>query len=298
MTILHRCRTMMVIICAVALTACATFSRKPSDVETPTSFQAEPVPMATLVANYGKAERNAWIEANLVRIDAAYYASEKRLQDKRTRLNITTSTAALIFNIASSLTPSAGVKANYVAANSLATGAATIADREQFLEQTVATLISAMRARREQAFAVVRVGMTKEKDEYLLSDAHRDLLAYSAAGTLQQGMKFVVETTEKQADETVKEAKDKVAKAVEYTEEERQLTNCISRSLETREVEELPMLREAALAHGVQISGRESLSDTVNKISDSMFNRPPESQRGLYAIMSKKGLLLDPCPEY
>ncbi|QWP76683.1 hypothetical protein J5226_24420 [Lysobacter sp. K5869] len=269
-----------------------------SKVDKPAQAQSPPVPPAALVAAYTMESRNAWIESMLIKIDADYFGVERKLQDKRTRLNIGASTAALLFNVASSLTGSAGVKANYVAANSLATGTQNIVTKEEFHDQTVATLVAAMRARREQAFATIRIGMTKPTGEYLLAEAHRDLLAYEAAGSLQQGMKFVVEVTEKQAAQAVDQSKQDIAEAVAYTEEERQLTYCVSMSLDALTDAQLPALRELATKFKANADANAKLDATRDAISIGMTNRPAKYQRDLYAAMQTKGLLLNPCPRY
>lgn len=285
--------------CVVAMAGCATFGGSPtSKVENPPLAQSPAIPVTTLVGKYDRVTRNAWIESTLVAIDIAYYDRERKLQEKRTRLNVGTSTAALLFNVASTLTGAAGVKANYVAANSLATGTSNIITREEFHDQTVATLVAAMRARREQTFAIIRIGMTKPEGEYLLAEAHRDLLSYEAAGSLQQGMKFVVEVTEKKSEEAVEQSKDAVNKAVAYTEDERQLTYCISASLQALNQAQLRPLNEVTLAHKVVVPAGADLKATINKISDAMFNQPAKYQRDLYALMSAKNLLIQPCPRY
>lgn len=299
---LSQCAPVFAASFVLLFSACSTLSQArsgSSEVQSPASMIPLPKEAGGQVpAGYDKVDRNRWIEANLIRIDADYYATEQKLQQKRTRFNIGTSTAALLFNVASSLTPSAGVKANYVAANSLATGTSTIVNRDQFFEQTVATLTAAMRAQREKAFAVVRIGMTKEADEYLVSEAHRDLLAYEAAGTLQEGMKFVLETTEQKAQEDVTKSQSAIQDAVAYTEDERQLTYCISMSLQALDATKLPALRDVGAAHDVEISDKASLDEAKELVSKSMLNRPPKYQRDLYAHLAEKKLALNPCPRY
>lgn len=280
-------------------TGCATGSRTKFHVQAPVS----PIPAAKsldylLEHGYSLQSRNGWIEQNVIRINASYYEFEADLQKSRSTLGIGTSTAALLFNVASSLTLSAGVKANYVAANSLATGTNQIVTREQFMEQTVSTLIAAMRGRRATAFAFIRIGMSKPEGEYTLSEAHRDLLDYASAGTLQEGMKFVLDTTEKASDASEEKASNEIERAVAYTDEERQLTYCISKSLQALRDDDLPRLRQLASDLKITTQAKDTTDILINKVSDQQDNSPAKYQRDLYALMEKRDLLLKTCPRY
>lgn len=278
------------------LNACVSIPPK-SKVDSPEAAVPTGRVSQLLLANYDQNARNAWIEFNLIQVDSAYYAYERNLQAARSRWNLSTATSALLFNIASSLTPSAGVKANYVAANSLATGANAIVSREEFFEQTVNSLVAAMRARRAEARKVIRIGMSRPVAEYGLSDAYQQLLEYENAGTVTQGMSFVVAATETASKEKVEEARQEIARAVVYSEEEQQLSYCVSESLDIGPATRTS-LGQLLASLGVQVDANASRDAMVKALSTARRNAPPTFERTLFDLMQARKLLLTPCPRY
>lgn len=279
----------------VLLSACAAVPRK-SAVDS-LGPQAKPAtPLTTLVGAYDQTSRNRWIEFNLIRIDEEYFAFEKRLQTDKTQWNVGASTAALLFNVASSLTGSAGVKANYVAANTLAVGANQIVSKEAFLEQTVSTLVVAMEGRRADTRKRVRIGMSRPIGEYTISDAYYDLLEYDNAGTLTQGMGFVTEATKKESEKQVQDANNEVRRAVLYSEDERQLSFCISESLDFRPID-AAALGKVLDQVKVEYKPGVDVDALVEALSAARDAAPASFQRDVHAAM-EANKLMQPCRRY
>lgn len=278
------------------LNACVSIPPK-SKVDSPEAAVPAGKVSQLLLTKYDESSRNAWIEFNLIQVDSAYYAYERNLQAARSRWNLSTATSALLFNIASSLTPSAGVKANYVAANSLATGANAIVSKEEFFEQTVNSLVAAMRARRAEARKVIRIGMSRPVAEYGLSEAFQQLLEYENAGTVTQGMSFVVAATETASKAKVEEARQEIVRAVVYSEEEQQLSYCISESLDIGPATRTS-LGQLLTTLGVQVDANASRDAMVTALSTARRNAPPTFERTLFDLMQARKLLLNPCPRY
>lgn len=281
---------------ALGLGACASMPRaQPID-----SIGASETPKFTVTSlikdGYTPDTRNAWIEFNLIRIDEDYARYEKRLRDLRTQWNVGTSTAALLFNVASSLTASSGVKANYVAANTLAVGANQVVSREEFLEQTVNTLVTAMEGGRAEARKRVRIGMTRDKVEYPVADAYHDLQAYWAAGTLTQGMNFTSDATQKRTDEEIKKADQELKQALIFSEEQLQASTCISKSLENRQMDAAE-LRKVLDAMGIKYAPADNLDALIAAMDDAREFDTAANEEKLFDLM-KTHNLLQPCRRY
>ena len=289
-------RTWFVACGLTLLSACASMPRTAAvDSLGPAAKPLKDV-AALLGAQYSKDDRNRWIEFNLIRIDGQYAIYEARLRALRTKWNVGTSTAALLFNVASSLTDSAGVKANYVAANTLAVGANQIVSKEEFLEQTVNTLVTGMQGRRAEMRKRVRIGMTRSPEEYTVSDAYTDLQAYDSAGSLTQGMNFVTDATKKETDDQVKQADAEVKKALIFSEEEKQLAFCISDSLEHRPLDAVALAKvldalEVKYPQGADADAMISSLDDAREFSTAAF------EKRLHQLMQTNNLL-KPCRRY
>lgn len=283
--------------CGLALVSGCASMPQSAAVDSLDATDAPAKRIATLLnIKYTKDDRNRWIEFNLIRIDDQYAVYETRLRQMRTTWNVGSSTAALLFNVASSLTDSAGVKANYVAANTLAVGANQIVSKEEFLEQTVNTLVTAMQGRRAEMRKRVRIGMTRKEDEYTLSDAYTDLQAYASAGTLTQGMNFVTEATKKEADGEVKKADAEIKQAIIFSEEELQLAFCISESLLNRPLDAVVLAKVLAALEVEYPQGADSdaLAETLAK---ARLHETAAFDKRLHKLMLDNNLM-QPCRGY
>ncbi len=169
---------------------------------------------------YSDVERNAWIEQHLIFVDRAYAQFVAGLQASRTGWGLGAGILDLAFGVASSLTPSAGVKANYAAASTLLTGSYAVITKEAFIEKTVSALVSAMDARRKAAVVQIRRGMLLDERAYTASAAHADLLEYQRASSLVGGLSFIETAAQKDIEKSV-------ADIGELTPEGRVLRVCV-----------------------------------------------------------------------
>ena len=293
-------RGIRIAILAVAAIASSCASVQPkSQVPYLAVTTNDPSMSGLLSGGYDQHKRNDWIEYNLIRIDSVYYDYERSLQNVRTQWSVGSAASALLLNVASSLTNSAGVKANYVAANSVATGLNQVSNQAQFFEQSVSSLVSAMRAQRAKAFVAIRTGMTKPEGEYTLSDAHRDLLEYERAGTLTQGMTFLTEATKDASAETVDAAKTEIMEAIEFSEDQRQHAFCVTQSLFGLGPAADADLRSVLTTLKVDLPkepgigpARQALAKSRDTAANVQFHVD------LFEAMKAKKLLIDPCPRY
>lgn len=181
------------------LAGCQTLSGIPkSAVKAPVinttdsfSLQSNCTGDSTLSYRYDKIQRNAWINATMGCITDNYNAFAVGLKRSEVGWGISTGILNLVFGVASSLTSSAGVKANYAAASLLVTGTNEVIDKEAFAERTVDALISAMNANRAKAMIPIVKGMGSDIDSYPIAVAHDHLCALQRAGSLMEGLQFV-----------------------------------------------------------------------------------------------------------
>jgi len=215
---------------------CTTLAGIPDRSVARPTFTATNTPMGTpsqtcektdVPMNYSAIQRNNWIEIYLACVDDYYDNFVKQLQQSKAGLAIGTGIMDLTFKVASSLTPSAGVKANYAAAGALLTGSYGVIDKEAFMEKTVSALTLAMDAKRAVAFVPIFRGMQGDRIEYPLSVAFRDLLAYQRAGSLVAGLSFVVAAADKQVDKS-NEAIKNIQDINPLTPEQRVFSSCLS----------------------------------------------------------------------
>lgn len=280
---------------ALIVAGCAGTARK-SPIEPIDSVQSKGI--LSLVGAYDEDARNAWMERNVIRIDEDFDRYRASLQRARTVSGTSSATVALLSNVASSLTQSAGVKANYVGLNGIATGVNDIAFKQKFMEQTVASLMAAMDGRRAEAYTRLRIGMLKSVREYTLADANRDVRAYAWAGRVEEGMSFVADATGTAAREAVAQSDQDIARVVSYTEAERQLSFCVSESLDRLGAKDLNAMKQVFLDLNLVVPAGADVAALVHAITVARLNSTPEFQRAVNAAMTSRHLLLDPCPEY
>lgn len=140
---------------------------------------------------YNEQQRNAWIDVTMGCITDNYNIFITELKRNEVVWGISTGILNLVFGVASSLTPSAGVKANYAAASLLVTGTNEVIDKEAFAERTVDALIAAMNANRSKAVVPIIRGMSAGVEDYPIALAQDHLYAFQRAGSLMEGLQFV-----------------------------------------------------------------------------------------------------------
>lgn len=284
-----------VVATVLGLQACATLQGMPAQsvaLQWPRSVN-DAVPLSNEIVRgregYSSEERNAWIEANLISVNKDYNAFVTNLQQNRAGWAIGTGILDLTFDVASSLTPSAGVKANYAAASALLTGSYAVIDKEAFLEKTVSALVSAMNARRKEALVAILAGMRLSTDQYPLAVAHEDLLEYQRSGSLLSGLSFV-ESASKEKEE---DAADAIKTATALNTSERSLRRCITLAVQAVPDAKKDQLKTAAGALDPTALGKSTLSEIRNVISSFRLNPDPSQDRQFHAELKKQNLIGD-----
>lgn len=223
----------------------------------------------SLPSNYDQVQRNFWIEVYLVCVDDQYDKFIEQLQQTKTQWAIGSGILDLTFKVASSLTPSAGVKANYAAAGTLLTGSYTVIDKEAFMEKTVSALTAAMDAKRKDALLPIFRGMQQAPTQYPVAVAFRDLLAYQRAGSLVAGLAFVETAAEKDVMESDKEIED-IQAIRSLSPIQRKRSECLSTVL-----------------NGLKASQRDSLLRAIRSL-DSSFAASKEPIEKLLELVQTK----------
>ncbi|HJU38534.1 MAG TPA: hypothetical protein VJ724_03105, partial [Tahibacter sp.] len=174
-------------------------------------------------------------------------------------------------------------------------GSLAIVNKEAFLEQSISTLVAAMRANRAKVYAVIRAGMAKQPGEYIISEAHKDVLEYLRAGTLTEGMTFVVAKTKETSEADIAQARADIESVVALSDVESRQAFCMSKSLEALG----PADRTRLLAVYRQVNPNPPdgpMQDIVDAFSRAYVNEP-QVIREYFAAMQRADLLLKPCPE-
>jgi hypothetical protein len=178
--------------CAFALlglTACATFRGAPAPLfdyqrlEQATAFQ--PDTLAEELANAGSVpERNAAIRKLLAASDFRYLDFRHDLVANRKHSLAAANGLLLAIDVASTLTESAGVKANYIALSSLVHGGENVFDKEYLFDRTLDALVTQMDANRKSKLVEITVAMGRSLEDYPGHVALADVVDYYQAGTL------------------------------------------------------------------------------------------------------------------
>lgn len=237
-------------------------------------------------------DRNEWIEKNLIAVDTAYDTFVVGLQKSRAGWGIGAGILDLAFGVASSLTPSAGVKANYAAASTLLTGSYAVINKEAFYEKTVNALVAAMDARRKDALVPLRKGMQLQLLAYPLSEAHEDMRAYQRASSLVGGLSFI----ETAAENKISEAEKAIEKLRPLNSvEDRMLRACVTDVLQSlSEAEHGTLLNVMKSIHG-DFEDHPTVGELLSAVSNTRFNPDPAYDRKLLAALDSAGLVAKKC---
>lgn len=277
-------RVLLIAACLL-LGACKTLSGMPrSSVTSPTIATAGAFTLpgncrksATLGDTYTKKQRNAWIETSIICVDDTYNKLATALQRNKAAWAIAGGILDLGLNVASSLTPSAGVKANYAAASTLLTGSRDIIDKEAFLKQTVAALTAAMNAKRKEVLVHILRGMQAETEEYPLAIAYGDLLAYQRAGSFLGGLSFVETASQEQLEDSIADIED-IAEVEEMSEAAIVIRGCLTKFLQKMPETEHTKLFASIQAIDSKFKDTGTIAELVRAIIET--KRDPKYQRG------------------
>lgn len=175
----------------VGLSGCATWKGAPQAPFDEDSFTGAnsrisltPSELQDLLDTQDEARRNALLRRTLADIDVRYLAFSGEVVQGKSRFDFGKNIMVLSSSIASGLTPSAGVKANYAAFSALLTGGAAQVDSNFLYNQTSLALVSTMDARRAAVLADIRLSMKLSIQDYPGQTAFGDAIRYFRAGTL------------------------------------------------------------------------------------------------------------------
>lgn len=243
--------------------------------------------------DYSVEVRDQWIESNLISIDGLYDDFVTELQKSRNGWSIGAGILDIAFGVASSLTPSAGVKANYAAASTLLTGSYAVINKEVFYEKTVSALVAAMDARRKSVLLQIRTGMQQDKKTYPISAAHEHIRAYQRASSLIGGLSFV----EAAASESIKNDESDIAELRPLTDAaDRVVRECVTKVLNRLTESEHAKLFSAIRRVDDQMPDGANVSDLLSSIKmDRAIRDDPNHDKKLLQSLSDEGLVKAEC---
>lgn len=190
---LQKCWVVLVALCALGLSGCASFDGSPPRPESAkdglagldkdyhdalTAYHEAPEPARQLTL------RNKFIEVRAGLIDRQYAAFKSSLYAQRVGSAVGVDMAVLGMNIIGVLTPGESAK---TAANALSggfIGAKSSIDKNVYFDRTLPAMLSQMESQRNEIRFRMLSGMAEPVLRYPLMQAAADLEAYYSAGTL------------------------------------------------------------------------------------------------------------------
>jgi hypothetical protein len=128
--------------------------------------------------------RNSFVNSELVAIDDAFTQFLQKVRTQRASFSIITAGAVLSLNGLAATTGTAATKAALAAASAGILGQKGAVDQELFNAETLAVLISRMKAARLAALVPIKAGLTQDEKAYPIEAAFVQLHAYRDAGNL------------------------------------------------------------------------------------------------------------------
>lgn len=175
----------------VLLASCATFQGAPKPPFDQSKFLGDASPLTLtpeqldeLIHAVDESSRNRLLRQLLSDIDLRYLDFSSGVVASRNRFEFSKNLLMLSSSVASSLTESAGVKANYAALSTLLSGGGAQLDSNFLFSQTSLALVSTMDAQRAVVLAQIRTSMGQSIQEYPGQTAFGDAIRYFRAGTL------------------------------------------------------------------------------------------------------------------
>lgn len=183
---------------AILLQGCATLAGYPQDYKNETDMLTEDAPYLTAkVREIGDAPSNdarggltqqAYRDTVVYRrievIDNYYYQFEATLSGTHNGIDVAADLTSLALNGVGAVSGSAATKAALAAASGGVVGAKGAIDTDLFYQKTIQSLITQMRAAREQVLLRIENGLTNPVSKYSIDAALNDVSAYYIAGTL------------------------------------------------------------------------------------------------------------------
>lgn len=182
----------------LTMSACSTISGYPSSARDDAAEIAESqkyfaANVATIARSATDADRGGLsqqayrdvvIYGRINVIDIRYDEFERTLTGTGSGLSLGTDLTVLALNGLGATIGGAAAKAALAAASAGVLGAKSAIDTDLFYQRTLPALITQMRAGRQTALYVIRLGLTQSTDRYSLDQALVDLQNYYLAGTL------------------------------------------------------------------------------------------------------------------
>lgn len=299
-------RSWPLIAALLLLAGCQTLSGVPkSSVRAPTissdtnvefTLPADCAGQSIFRVGYTRQERNAWIETTMGCITDNYNTMIADLKRSEVGRGIASGILNLVFGVSSSLTSSAGVKANYAAASLLVTGTNEVIDKEAFGKQTVNALISAMNANRAKAMVPIIHGMSADVDQYPASLAQEHLYTLQRAGSLMEGLQFVAANAQRVVDKSQDDiANIPLNKAISETEAARRgCLTVVLQQLTDNQKGQLERAYEAIVNGGLKAETIDELNSHI--AFNHRLNHDAQFDNQLIAELKKQGINI-PCGE-
>jgi len=184
-------RPIVVVGVVVISTSCATLSGAPTApfdqskyTSTDSPLSLTPEDLDLLINAPDEPTRNRLLRRLFSDIDVRYLDFAGGVVAGKNRFEFGKNILTLSSSIASSLTASAGVKANYAAFSALLSGGGAQVDSNFLFNQTSLALVSTMDAQRAIVLAEVRTSMAQSIQEYPGQTAFGDAIRYFRSGTL------------------------------------------------------------------------------------------------------------------
>jgi hypothetical protein len=175
----------------VLLAGCSTLRGAPTAPFSQATFAGDRSPLTLtadeltqLINATDESTRNSLLRRLLSDIDVRYLDFAGSVVSGKNRFEFGKNMLVLTSSVASSLTESAGVKANYAALSTLLSGGGAQVDSNFLFSQTSLALVSTMDAQRAIVLGEIRTSMGRSIQEYPGQTAFGDAIRYFRAGTL------------------------------------------------------------------------------------------------------------------
>lgn len=190
-TLLLRVGRTLTMAALVALAGCNTLQGAPKPPFNQATFAGGDSPLTLtpdelreLINATDESKRNSLLRRLLSDIDVRYLDFAGGVVAGKNRFEFGKNILTLSSSVASSLTESAGVKANYAALSTLLSGGGAQVDSNFLYSQTSLALVSTMDAQRAIVLGEIRTSMGRSIQEYPGQTAFGDAIRYFRAGTL------------------------------------------------------------------------------------------------------------------
>lgn len=280
------------------LSGCATWKGAPkapfdedSFTGTDSPISLTPVDLQELLDTQDEGRRNALLRRTLADIDVRYLAFSGEVVQGKSRFDFGKNMLVLSSSIASALTPSAGVKANYAAFSALLTGGGAQVDSNFLYNQTSQALVSTMDAQRAVVLADIRRSMSLPIQDYPGQTAFGDVIRYFRAGTLASAAQELQKSAAGRA--STEEAALRGIHIPTDSEVARAIKRGKSFAAYVNDKKNTAAVRDALIAIKVEGVDKNTSDEDVRAIAKDYYRRynPSGDADDLIAELKKKGFV-------